>query len=257
MLGAGDFSQLPSPDPATRGGFIGSPGSYRLNIPSPSNQHAVVIGSLCPVANAAATYTITASFAVDLIPTTTTLGPSIYFAAPDDSMAGATQDIANSYLVKLRASGIVQMWEINGSTTATSLGTVTATAFQNLTTTSSLSGTITALPVSALTVALKVGHQFMLPNGQVVTVAGAAIVGATSVTVTSIALSSTIASGATLIPYVTAVINVTPTTVTASRGDESGVGTVSSANAAHRGGYFAAAGVTTPGNVSLHKVVVS
>jgi len=149
---------------------------------------------------------------------------------PDDSMSN-TADQNNSYMVKVRASGGVQMWEINGSNVATSLGTSTCTAMQNLTLTAAMTGgsTLTTMTVSALTVALKVGHQFLLPTGQIATINAAAAIGATSLTILSLIPSATVAISAVLVPYVTITFNCTPTTVNASRGDETSVAAISAA----------------------------
>jgi len=171
-----------------------------------------------------------------------------------------TADQNNSYMVKVRASGGVQMWEINGSNVATSLGTSTCTAMQNLTLTAAMTGgsTLTTMTVSALTVALKVGHQFLLPTGQIATINAAAAIGATSLTILSLIPSATVAISAVLVPYVTITFNCTPTTVNASRGDETSVAAISAANTAHRGGYFSLANSTYgTGNVSYHKCVVT
>lgn len=243
----------------SRGSLIGSPGAYRLKVGSIATG-GIVFGSICPVANAAGSYTITVGIAIDTIPTTTSDGPSIYFALPDDSLTGGSNRWS-SYQFKVRASGAMQLWAIGNTGTVTSLGTATATAFQNLTLTSALTGgtATTTLAVSALTVALKVGHQFMLPNGQIVTVATAAAIGATSVTIQSVTPASTVASGSVLIPYVVMLITVSPTTVTAQRGDETSVAAISAADTSWRGGWISTSKTSdwATGAVSFHKVTVS
>jgi glycerophosphoryl diester phosphodiesterase len=242
-----------------RGTIVGAaPGIYRVR-PGSTN---VVLGQLCPVVNAAGTYTVTVQVAVDTTPTTTANGPEIYVAMPDDRLTAdpTNNEPALCYIFKARASGVCEAWSNPASGAAVSLGTITCTAFQNLTLTAARNAgtTYTTLTVSALTVALKVGHQFLLPNGQIVTVAVAASIGATSVTVNSFTPVVTVPSGGVAVPYLTMVATITPTNVSFQRGDESAVGSISAANTLYRGGWLGLSGTSfASGQVSYHKVTVT
>lgn len=241
-----------------RGSFVGVPGVWRWR---PTNDNFLVAGEVCPVPSPAGTYTITAKFVVDQVPGTTTQGACFFFAAADDKAVSVSGNIPSSYLAKFRGSGGVQLWRIDASGAATSLGTLSTTAWSIPTLSAGLTAgaAVTSLPVNALTVAVKTGHQFMLPTGQIVTLTANAAIGATTLAVSSVTPSSAVASGASLLPYVTATLTVSPTTVTVTRTDESAVGTISSANTAERGAYLLLQNAITAGtgNVSFHTVGVS
>lgn len=207
--------------PTTRGSFVGAVGAYRW-LPS-SNTH-VVAGEINPVPNPTGTYTVTARIGVESVPGNTTTGACVFVAAPDDSATQLSNNVPRSYLLKMRASGTLSAWRIDASGGAGATFTpITTTAFSRPTLSSGLAAgvAITALPVNALTVALKSGHQFYLPTTQqVVTLTANAAIGATSLAVSSVTPSAAVSSGASLTPRITLTIAITPTSVTFARADE-------------------------------------
>lgn len=245
---------------STRGTLVGVKGAWRWQPLVGQNNH-LTAGQVCPVPSPAGSYTVTVGSVFETIPSTTSQGPAVSICAPDDlasHVGGADTNLA--YVFKIRASGGIQAWKIDAAGTATSLGTATCTAVQNLTLTAGLTQgvAVTTLSVAALTVALKVGHQFMLPNGQIATVNAAAIIGATSVTIVSLLPASNVANGSVLKPYVIFTFTVSPTTVTFQRGDETSVAAISTADTTYRGAYITlAAGAAASGVVSYHKVAVA
>lgn len=246
---------------AQRGVFVGVTGAQRWQ--PVRGVGLVVPGDVCPLASPAGSYTITVKSVFETGGSSTAFGPKVYFGCPTDLQTSASPigDVFNSHLGIVRKSGQVQAWEVDGAGTATSQGTATTTAIQSLTTTSSMAaGTSrTTLPVSALAQAVQIGHQWVLPTGQVVTATATALAGATSVTVASFTPSATVASAAVLLQQVTITVTVTPTNITFARTDGT-TGSVSWANSTNRGGYIHLYNSNTDadgGNVSFSSVVIS
>lgn len=257
MVLAGGAGEIPL-TPATRGSFIGVAGAWRwacqangFNLP----------GAINPVPSPGGTYTVTTVAAFDSLPTTTSQGAQVFIAAATDNDLAVSGNVPNSYLAKMRQTGVIQVWEIDGSGTATSKGTITTTVPSQPVLSAGLTAgvAITSIPVNAIPVALKVGHQFYLPTGQVVTLTAAASIGATSLTVASVTPSAAVASATALIPRITLVVAVTPTTVTVSRADETSVAALAVTDSAHRGGYVIISNAVNAGagSVSFESVTVS
>lgn len=246
---------------AQRGVLVGAVGAQRWQ--PVRGVSMVVPGEVCPLPSPAGSYTITAKVVIEQGGSNTGFGPKIYFGCPTDlqTNASGTGDVLSSHLGIVRKSGAVQAWIIDAAGTATSQGTATTTALQNLTTNASMAaGTArTTLPVNALAQAVQVGHQWVLPTGQVVTATATAAAAATSVTVASFTPTATIASGTVLLQQVTITITVTPTNVTFARTDGT-TGQVSYASSVNRGAYIHLYNQNTDadgGNVSFASVAVA
>jgi hypothetical protein len=79
---------------------------------------------------------------------------------------------------------------------------------------------VTSLPVSPLSSAVRPGHRFVLPTGQVATLAAAAGCGATSMSVDGLTPSADVAAGVALAQQVTITVVKTPSGFTVSRTDD-------------------------------------
>jgi len=82
---------------------------------------------------------------------------------------------------------------------------------------------------------VRAGHRFVLPTGQVATLAAAAPCGATSLSVDSLTPSAEVASGAVLAQQVTITVTKSPTGFTVSRADDGA--SASYADSTWCGGY--------------------
>jgi hypothetical protein len=83
---------------------------------------------------------------------------------------------------------------------------------------------------------LKSGHRFVLPTGQVATLAAAAVCGATSLSINSLTPSAVVAGGAALAQQVTITIAKTPAGFTVSRTDDAASATYT--DSTWSGGYI-------------------
>jgi glycerophosphoryl diester phosphodiesterase len=202
-----------------RGPFIGAPGAWRWAL----DATPYLAGPVCPVADAAGTYTITLRLAYDVPPESDlTRWAGSYFGVTTDDCPDDV-DTSTGYLVALRWNGALEVFgQPSDGTGMVSLGVTTTSAIV----TPVLSGALTAgvaftsLPVSALSNAVRPGHRFVLPTGQVATVAAAAECGTTSLSVDSLTPSAEVAAGAALAQEVTLTIAKTPTGFTVGRTDD-------------------------------------
>jgi len=241
---------------AQRGSFVGAPGAWRWKMP---NNQLALPGEVCPVPSPAGTYSVTTTFVVEGVPTNTAQGAAIFVAAPDDKITNLAGNVPLSYLVKARASGTVNAWRIDAAGASTAFPGITTTAWSIPTLSAGLTSgvAVTSLPVNALTVAVKAGHQFVLPTGQVATASGAAAVAATAIPVSSITPSAAVVSGASLLPRITIKADITPTSVTFTRTDEAAAGTSSMTDSSTRGGYVVLSNLMDNGGVSFESIAVA
>lgn len=247
-----------------RGVLLGPVGFQRWSPPQyVSGQQGVLVvpGEICPLPNPTGTYTLTFTLAIEAVGNATSNGTKIYFGCPNDQFTGATSDVPSSHLAIMRQGGQISCYTIDGTGVATSQGNVTTGAPQTLTTSAALTGgtAYTAIPVAALAQAVQVGHQWILPTGQVTTASATAVAGATSVTVTSFTPTATVASGSVLPQQITLTIAVTPTGVTVTRTDGTD-GSVAYTFAGNRGGYVQIFNENTAvagGNASIVSIGVS
>lgn len=239
-----------------RGGFVGGPGGWRWQ---PARNGFNNAGPVNPVPSPAGSYTITVKAVFDALPSSTSQGPTFAACAPNDLLTNLAGNVPLAYMVKARATGQIQIWTIDAAGAATSLGSISTTAPSIPTLSSGLTAgaAVTSIPVNALTVALKVGHQFVLPTGQTVTLTSAAAIGATALAVSSVTPSAAVASGASLLPLLTITLAVTPTNLTLARADETSVSALVAANTANRGAYIALMNYVDTGNTSFLSVGVA
>jgi hypothetical protein len=95
---------------------------------------------------------------------------------------------------------------------------------------------VTSLPVTGVSNALTSGHRFVLPTGQVATLAAGTLRGATTLSIDSLTPSAGVASGAALAQQVTITIAKTPTGFTVGRTDDGA--SVSYTDSTWSGGYI-------------------
>jgi hypothetical protein len=94
---------------------------------------------------------------------------------------------------------------------------------------------VATLPVRALPSEARPGHRFVLPTGQVATLAAPAAGGATSLSIDNLTPSSAVAAGVALAQEVTITILKTPTGFTVGRSDDGA--SASFTDATWSGGY--------------------
>jgi glycerophosphoryl diester phosphodiesterase len=218
-----------------RGPFIGAPGAWRWAL----DVTPYLAGPVCPVDDAAGTYVLTVQLAYDVPPTSdVTRWGGLYFGVTTDDCPDDI-DTSTGYLVALRWNGTLEVFgQPSDSTGMASLGVTTTSSIV----TPVLSGALTAgvavtsLPVTAVSNALKSGHRFVLPTGQVATLAAAAVCGATSLSINSLTPSAVVAAGAALAQQVTITIAKTPTGFTVSRTDDGASATYT--DSTWSGGYI-------------------
>jgi glycerophosphoryl diester phosphodiesterase len=217
-----------------RGPFVGAPGAWRWAL----DVTPCLAGPVCPVADAAGTYTLTLRLAYDVPPAADlTRWAGAYFGVTTDDCPDDV-DTSTGYLVALRWNGALEVFgQPSGGTGMVGFGVTTTSAIV----TPVLSGALTAgvavdsLPVTALSDAARPGHRFVLPTGQVATLAAAAVRGATSLSIDSLTPSADVAAGAALAQEVTITVAKTPAGFTVSRTDD-GV-SASYPDATWSGGY--------------------
>jgi glycerophosphoryl diester phosphodiesterase len=200
-----------------------------------------LLGCFCPVAAAAGSYTITQQLVVETVPSDVTrhIDTGICFL-DDRKWINIGETYSNGYNVIYRANGNFEIFKVTAGVNAKVGGTGTSATWITPVLSAGLTSgvPITALPVNALTSAVQVGHQFMLPDtGQIATVTSAAGGGATSIAVASITPSATIASGTKLFQVLTTTIAVTPSDVTLSRTDGT-VASFTATDSTFRGGFI-------------------
>jgi hypothetical protein len=92
-------------------------------VSSNSTQQWVCYGSLCPVANAASTYTVVTNITYDQLDTDTTRWAGLYICCPDDAITtgiiGVGAGLVNGYTIILRITGQLAVFVNNGGGTQT------------------------------------------------------------------------------------------------------------------------------------------
>lgn len=88
-----------------------------------SSQQWVCYGSLCPIANAASTYTISDTITYSTLDTDTSRWAGLYICCPDDSVTsgiiGTGTGLVNGYTIILRITGQLAVFRNNGGATQT------------------------------------------------------------------------------------------------------------------------------------------
>jgi hypothetical protein len=232
--GVGPFVAYPTMQ-GGRGPFIGAPGAWRWAL----DFTPYLAGPVCPVADADGSYTLTLQLVYDTAPRSDlTRWAGSYFGVTTDECPDDVET-STGYLVALRWNGTLEVFgQPSDSTGMVSMG-VTATS---KIVTPVLSGmlapgvAVTSLPVEAIPDAVKSGHRFLLPTGQVATLSSAAACGATWLSIDSLTPSAELASGTALTQQVTITIGKTPTGFTVSRTDD--VASVSCTDSTWSGGYI-------------------
>lgn len=207
---------------------------------SPKPGKAVsLLGQFCPVASPSAfTWAFTVCF--DALGSDTSRHPDLVVATDDQWFdAAVPRSIHSGYIFFVRVTGQMQIFRsVTG--TNVSIGSASSTALvAPLTLTAALTSgaAITSLSVSALPVGgVPSGTQFMLPTGQLATTSGAALAGATSVTIASLTPSAAVANGTSLPQAVRMTLQVTATQLILTRLDTSTVLTVT--DSTFRGSYL-------------------
>ena len=177
----------------------------------------------------ATTYSLEFKWTVTGADADTNTRPTLRFACIDDRATGVDADAAPGYECDIRVSGQMRANK-GGVGSYSALGTLntglastggvqqsikayvtpTTIAFVRTdanaaTLSSSVSGTVTSLPVNALAVSIASGTVLRLANGQYATVSSTASAGATSIAINSLAVTGTVASASavrwTLGPY--------------------------------------------------------
>lgn len=121
--GAGHLSYTGNID-ANRGQFIGPAGAYRWQ---PVLDGANLIGELCPVANAAGTWSVTVPITFDALPADMSRWGSVFIATHDRpyNFSGAATE--TGYHCLMRANGTIDLYKVVGGAT-TLLGSVATAA---------------------------------------------------------------------------------------------------------------------------------
>jgi glycerophosphoryl diester phosphodiesterase len=205
--------------PGGRGGFIGAPGAWRWAL----DRTPVLAGPVCPIPDPQGSYTVTVHLVYDTPPAADlTRWAGIYFAVTTDDCPDR-EDTATGYLAALRWNGTLELLGQPAGRTGMVSHDATATSpivTPVLSAALPAGSAVTSLPVSPVSGALKPGHRFVLPTGQVATLSDAAVGGATSLSIDRLVPTATITSGTALAQQVTITIAKTPTGVTVSRTDD-------------------------------------
>jgi glycerophosphoryl diester phosphodiesterase len=202
-----------------RGPFIGAPGVWRWALcPTP-----YLAGPVCPVADAAGAYMVTVQLVYDCPPASDpTRWAGIYFGVTTDDCPDDV-DTSTGYLVALSWNGTLEvLGQRPDGTGMAGMGVTPTSPIVTPVLSGALAagGAVTSLPVTALPNALKPGHRFVLPTGQVATLADAAECGATSVSITRLTPSAEVPAGAVLAQQVTITIAKSPAGFTVGRTDD-------------------------------------
>ena len=217
-----------------RGPFIGAPGAWRWAL----DATPCLAGPVCPVAGADGTYTITVQLVYDVLPASdSTSWGGIYFGVTTDDCPDDV-DPSTGYLVAQRWNGTLEVFgQPSDRTCMASLGVTATSPISTPVLAAALADgiAVTSLPVAPLSDPVRAGHRFVLPTGQVATLAAAAPCGATSLSVDSLTPSAEVASGAVLAQQVTITVTKSPTGFTVSRADDGA--SASYADSTWCGGY--------------------
>jgi hypothetical protein len=227
---------IADPDlPGGRGGFVGAPGAWRWAL----DRTPYLAGPVCPIPAAEGSYTVTVQLVYDTAPAADgTRWGGVYFAVATDDCPDDV-DPSTGYLAALRWNGTLELFAqpagrtgmVRRSAAPTSpIGTpVLSEALPP-------GCAVTSLPVRAVPSALKPGHRFVLPTGQVATLSEVAASGATSLPIDELVPAAALAPGTVLGQEVTLTIAKTPTGCTVSRTDDGTA--VTCADATWSGGYL-------------------
>jgi glycerophosphoryl diester phosphodiesterase len=208
--------------PALRGGrgdFVGAPGGWRWEL----DLTPQLAGPVCPIAEAAGSYVVTVHLAFDSPPASDlTRWGGIYFAVDTDECPDQA-DTPTGCLAAVRWDGGLDVYAqpVSGAGMVRMGSTVTSAILTPVLSTALMPGVaVTELPVQALPAAVKPGHRFILPTGQVATLTGASTAGATGLAIERLVPSAAVGRGATLAQQVTISIGKTPTGFTVNRSDD-------------------------------------
>jgi glycerophosphoryl diester phosphodiesterase len=238
-----------------RGPFVGAPGAWRWAL----DVTPYLAGPVCPVADAAGTYAITVQLVYDVPPASDlTRWGGAYFGVTTDDCPDDV-DTSTGYLAALRWDGTLEVFRQRADSTGmVSLGVTATSAVVTPVLSDALPGgvALTSLPVTALPGAVRPGHRFTLPTGQVASVAVPAVRGATTLSVASLTPSAEVPAGTALAQAVTIVIAKTPDGFTVSRTDDGA--SASYPDSTWSGGYvFLRNGRDTVAAVSCSSLTVS
>jgi hypothetical protein len=202
-----------------RGPFIGRPGAWRWAL----DRTPYLAGPVCPVADAEDTYTITLHLAYDTPPMSDpTRWAGLYFAVTTDNCPDDV-DTSTGCLAALRWNGVLEVFaQPPDGTGMTSLGATATSPIETPVLTGALTAgvSVTALGVSGLTDGVRPGHRFLLPTGQLVTIAAPAPAGATSLSIDDLTPTADVAVGTALVQQVTISVTRSPAGFTVSRTDD-------------------------------------
>lgn len=202
-----------------RGPFVGAPGAWRWVL----GVTPCLAGPLCPVAEADGSYTITVRLAYDAVPTPDPAGwGGLYFGVATDECPDDV-DPSTGYLVALRRNGTLEvLGQPAEAAGMVALGSTTTSELVAPVLTRRLDAgvAVTSLPVTGVTAGLRAGHRFLLPTGQVATLAGEAATGAHTLTVGALTPSARVDAGTTLPQEVTLTVAKTPRGFTVRRADD-------------------------------------
>jgi glycerophosphoryl diester phosphodiesterase len=238
-----------------RGPFIGAPGAWRWAL----DITPYLAGPVCPVADATGTYTITLQLVYDIPPTADlTRWGGIYFGVTTDECPDDV-DPSTGYLVALQWDGRLTVFrQPSDGAGMVGLGGTTTSPIGRPVLSRALSAgvAVTSLPVTSVPTALKAGHRFALPTGQVATLAAPASAGATSLPINSLTPSAEVPSGVPLPQQVTITIAKTPTGFTVGRTDDGAE--ASYTDSTWSGGYiFLRNGGDTAAAISCSSLTIS
>jgi hypothetical protein len=195
---------------------------------------------VCPVADAAGSYTITVQLVFDVPPTSDlTRWGGIYFGATTDACPDDA-DTSTGYLVALRWNGTLEVFrQPPDGSGMVSMGATRTSPIATPVLSEELSDGVgvTSIPVTALPDAVLNGHRFALPTGQLATVSTPAVRGATSLSIGRLTPSDRIPAGTALVQEVAITIAKTPVGFTVGRTDD-GPDMASHADATWSGGYI-------------------
>jgi glycerophosphoryl diester phosphodiesterase len=202
-----------------RGPFIGAPGAWRWAL----GATPCLAGPVCPIEGADGTYTITAQLVYDVPPPSDrTRWGGIYFGVTTDDCPDDT-DTSTGYLVALRWNGMLEVFgQPSDGTGMADLGVMTTSPIGTPVLSCALPAgvAVASLAVAPLAEPVRAGHRFVLPTGQVVTLAAAAQREATTLVVDRLTPSAEVPSGAVLAQQVTITVVKSPTGFTVRRTDD-------------------------------------
>jgi hypothetical protein len=191
------------------------------------------------VADAAGSYTVTVQLVFDRPPAADrTRWGGIYVGVTTDECPDDV-DTSTGYLVALRWTGDLAVFgQPAAGTGMACLGSTPTSAIVTPVLSAALpaGAAVTSLPVHALPADVRPGHQFLLPTGQVATLAAVTAAGGRALPIERLVPSAPLAAGTALAQTVTIAVAKTPAGLTVSRTDD-GV-TAGYADSTWSGGYL-------------------